>query len=363
MGLALTANLSEQLLSLGRAQQYEGDHPSAVDSFNRAMHISRINEGLYSLNQVPIIERLIESHVARGDWEEANKSHDYLYWLHKRNYGEDDPRLLPAINKLSEWHLSAYSMNLKDGMFQHLINAHRLFRMATSIISRHYGSHDMRMIDPLRGLAVSNYYYYPQSEHQARAQRQLLDPRASSDDRLRLEHYVMNSYSSGKKAINRMRDIYASNPNAPLSAEAEAQIELADWHMLFDRWHSAMKLYKEAYNTLATNPDTSQRADELFARPVALPAMALLHKSADTPNPEAGGDYIVVNFDVSEYGRVKNIDILESQPPEKTRPRIRVRQVLKEAKFRPRFENGEPVITKNLTHRYVYAPIGYWANP
>jgi len=57
---------------------------------------------------------------------------------------------------------------------------------------------------------------------------------------------------------------------------------------------------------------------------------------------------------VTSYGRAKNVNILESFPDDQMRLRSRVRRSLKAAKFRPRFENGEAVLTETLRHRYLF---------
>jgi hypothetical protein len=353
--------LSEHLVGLGIAQQNNGDHENAIDTFSRAMHVNRINSGLYSLSQVPILERLIESHIAQGQWEDASNSHEYLYWLHRRNFGENDPRMLPAIEKMSKWHLQAYSLNVGSGLFHHLINAHNLYSLAVNIIDHFDGEdeeHEERLINALRGITVSNYYLATfQASSLSRSNQQMIGEKPTQDDQIRLEQYIMNSYSSGKKAIKRIHDVYASNPDAYPTGAVEAQVELADWHLLFNRWHTAMDMYQQAYDNLAQNPETESKAKELFSKPVALPDMPLLNTKVDNSN--LNNEYVLVNFDVSANGRARNIEIVESNPPENVRNRSKVRKSLKYAKFRPRFEGGVPVITQNLTHRYVFPPKGH----
>ncbi|WP_439133985.1 hypothetical protein [Pseudomaricurvus sp.] len=350
-------NLSQHLMGLGVNYQNRGRHVEAVDIFRRAMHVSRISDGLYSLSQIPMLEHLIESGVASGDWESANESHQYLYWLYKRNFGENDPRMLPAITKLSNWHLNAYALDGGSGLFEHLINAHNLYNMAISIISRAYGEYDLRLVGALKGLTVSNYYlatYQTSAAQRDAFQTGFSTSRSQIDEKARLDQYILNSYSSGKAAISRIRDVYASNPQIPEDAEVVAQIQLADWNLLFNRWHTAMDLYQSAYDALVASPDGKALADEYFSRPVALPDMPLLKSNLDTTE-ETGNEYVLVSFDVTRNGHARNVEILESYPEDNTRNRSQVRKALKQTKFRPRFADGTPTDTQHLTHRYVFS--------
>jgi len=52
-GGAWDSDLVEQLRTLGNLQQQQGDHVSAVEIFERAMHVNRVNAGLHNLEQVP----------------------------------------------------------------------------------------------------------------------------------------------------------------------------------------------------------------------------------------------------------------------------------------------------------------------
>ncbi len=352
---AYGSQLSEHLVGLGLNYQTQGEHDEAIEAFKRAMHVSRVNEGLYSLSQVPILERLIESHVARGQWSEANDRHHYLYWLHRRNFGTEDPRMLPVIDKLSAWHLNAYALDMGAGLFNHLISAHKLFNLAVDIIDTNYGENDLRLIDALRGITVSNYYLATyKGDNQPSFQLRTGGEPTSAEQKARLDQYITNSYNSGKRAISRMVNVYANNPESPPWAEAKARVELGDWYLLFNKWQSALAIYQESHNALIENRIEQGQIDLLFGQPVALPDLPLVDSSV-VEEDEENQPYVLVSFDVTPYGRARNVSIIESKPEDNVRIRSRVRKALKVAKFRPRFENGAPALTRGVTHRYLFA--------
>ncbi|MBN8432432.1 hypothetical protein JF535_16440 [Microbulbifer salipaludis] len=351
---AYGAGIDEQLMGLASALQRSGNHEEAVAEFRRAMLINRVNEGLYSLNQVPMIERMIESHIALNQWEEANDNHEYLFWLHAKNYGEKDPRMLPIINQLSNWHLQAYIDEKGATLFEHLINATNLYALAVDIISQNYGANDLRMVEALRGLKATNYYL---ATYTGEPQEAIVinagfagSGNGTPERRAQLDHYRMNSFSSGKTAITKIMDVYQKNPSSPPAASAKAKVELGDWYMIFNKWHSARETYGQAYQALWDNGATNEEIDEIFGRPAALPTLPLL----DEDREALANSYVTVSYDVTAFGKARNIQILSARPEDKVSIRSRVRNVLKRAKFRPRFENGEPVATTGIVQRFVF---------
>ncbi|AMX01694.1 energy transducer TonB [Microbulbifer thermotolerans] len=350
---AYGAGMDEQLLGLGTALQEAGAHEEAISQFRRAMLISRVNEGLYSLSQIPMIERMIESQIALNQWEEANDNQQYLYWLHARNYGEKDPRMLPVINNLSRWHLQAYVEEKGGTLFEHLISATNLYQLAVDIITQNFGANDLRLVEALRGLKATNYYlatYEGEPQPPVVVNTSFGSGNVDAQRRSKLDHYRMNSFSSGKNAIARIVDVYQKNPQSPPAASAKAKVELGDWYMMFNKWHSARQTYGEAYQALWDNGATNREIEDIFGRPAALPALPMLEEDPNTP----ANAYVTVAYDVTAFGKARNIRILNAYPEDRISIRSRVRSVLKRAKFRPRFENGEPVETKNIVQRFVF---------
>src|SRR5690606_26765202 len=54
--------LREQLEALASLLQQIGDHEGAITELENAMHIERVNEGLFTLEQIPLVQKLIASH-------------------------------------------------------------------------------------------------------------------------------------------------------------------------------------------------------------------------------------------------------------------------------------------------------------
>jgi len=386
------SGLSEQLGGLGTSYQSRGQHNEAIDSFERAIHISRINNGLYNLGQVPMVESMIESLLARNRRKDAHGMFDYLYWLHKRSYGENDLKMLPVIDKLGNWFLNDYSHNPSQRHFNELLQARSMFDDADDIANANYDKYDLRLISPLRGIAVSSWFFanfnsysFTSSIEKQRREKnfgpeinkQGFDsmlaagtvPRSSvyypntGDLPNQLLRYIHTSYVDGKRAFERIIEIYANNPEAPPGAASIAKVELADWHLLHNSKRKAMSLYKEAYSAFINDEATQTLAGKVFRQPVALPDLALVDSLIEQNDNDfelieieenkKEVSYVLVSFNINRYGEVKKVSIIESQPHKAAGLRSRVKNTLSATQFRPRFIDGNPVATEGLIHKYV----------
>jgi len=106
-------NLREQYSALGLLQQRAGDHEGAILSLESAMHIDRVNEGLFTVTQIPLVESIITSHSALGNFSAVDDFHEYLYYIQLKTWPEGDPRLLAAKENWADWNVESY---LKQGM-------------------------------------------------------------------------------------------------------------------------------------------------------------------------------------------------------------------------------------------------------
>lgn len=370
--------LWQQLVGLAVAQQNAGLHLEAVTSLNQALHINRVNHGLHDLNQVPIIDLLIKSNNALSDWDALDQNYHYLYWLYRRVYGTDDMRLLPVIDRVGLWHLNAYKLGESDNPFAHLLAAQTMYTDAVSIIETNQGMYNQGVIAPLNGIMLTNYLIavHASSTYDTEELRSSISISNRSYSRcdgfsyMRRNSYFDNcygslgtteeeanrqelvsiSYRNGKKALQRMLEVYENNPALPAAEHALAYIRLGDWYMLFNRPSSGTSTYTKAY-ALLDDADAYAK-EKLFGAPRSLPELQFTLMDDNEPGPVK--KYVVISMDISETGKARNIQIIDSNPPDDKHLILMARQNLRYARFRPRFENGEPVPTTGYTKMYVF---------
>jgi len=103
--------IAESMTSLGMLLQREGRHEEAIDALDRAAQVSRINHGLYSLEQAPLLALQVDSHLALERWAEADRLMRNHFYIHVRALPEDGPELIPALDNYAGWHVRAYMEN------------------------------------------------------------------------------------------------------------------------------------------------------------------------------------------------------------------------------------------------------------
>ena len=90
------------------------DFESAIAIYTDALQISRINTGLYSDQQLPLITSLIESNSRLRNWEETDDLQELRYHISSRLYELDDLAYLQAAENYGAWKLRLLRQNLLD---------------------------------------------------------------------------------------------------------------------------------------------------------------------------------------------------------------------------------------------------------
>jgi hypothetical protein len=362
-GGAWDVNLTENLSSMGEIYQQQGMHEEAVDSFGRAMHVSRVNLGLNSLEHLPFVERMVDSYLALGDWESADQYQEYLYTVLRREYGLDDPRMVPVLHKKASWELSLFNARWGDELGSKLINALFLYRTASTLVSAHFGPGDERYANYLKDTAgaaylVSRYQTLIRESTQAQyrgVQDGFLDnPRgfaATFDD----------GYTQGLEALQR---IVASFPQEQRTSieYAETLLLEGDWYLLFDRRRAAEAKYGQAYEIIAARPDGGALIDMIFGTVKPLPAFSREIESILTTSNYEGrammardSGHIDVQFAVTPYGSVTDLEVLPGENEIDSRVVSSLRRRIRTTIFRPVIADGEMVRSSENRFRYRYA--------
>lgn len=343
--------LQQELFGLGLTYQQHGRHAEAVVSLSRAEHITRINEGLYSSADLPILERLIESHAALGEWDKVHNRYRQVFLIHQRNYGEHDERLLPVLERLSAWHMRSYLDASGGDPVEHLLNARRFYDSAVTIIETKSGPRDPRIADALRRRALVDYYV---ASH-APLVREGFGFGDEPIDEMAIQAHIANSFVAGRDALRRAAELRHDTTVDGELACSEALAELADWHQLFARRQSALRLYQEAWAHGERSGDQAPAIlATVFGAPRPLPQIP--DEFDANPAPRTDTAWIRVQFDVGDNGRASDVQVIESSPPASGREVARLRKRVLATPFRPRFEGGQPVATPDVDYRYSYTP-------
>lgn len=325
----LNGRLINPLKGLGAAQLEGGRPDLAIQSFGRAIHITHVNEGPHNVAQIEILESLAETNLRLGSVEEARDMHDQIYMLHQRRYEDDQLALVPSLMRRADWqHKAGY-----------IVDEQATYRRAIRIIENNAGKKDLRLIEPLTRLGQSYFF---------------------AD--LRGEQGPQHSPVTGEIYFKRALRIAETNPESDWRIETAARISLGDYYMIQGIQARARKLYGEVWESLAEEEEKLALRHETFAYAVPLDEKPMPEfighsdRTAPDPSEEYEQGTITMKYSVTNRGRTADLELVEMYPPEFTDLHRVVHRELRSRTYRPRFEDGEPVIAEDqvFTHTFYY---------
>jgi len=369
------AELSEMSYSLGKTLQHRHRFYEAMEAYHRAMYLKRVNNGVYSLSQEPMLRGIIASQSALGNSEAASESYQQLLWLYSKTYGDRDPHLIAIMDEVSRWHLRAYRASGRRDDVQHLHLARGLSTYAQEIAAEHYGELDLKQVALLQNTALANYYLDVHQQNYPGVAG--FEDTNAMFERVPNMKWVpqelfwrRNFYQGGRRDCQKMIRILEKNPDATTADKARGYVAMGDWLLLFNHPDSAIKSYRQAYALLEAEASAQSLIEDLFGAPKMLPQPLVSPVSLAVASPEETQpataastseplalalspptkpkDHVMVAVDVSAEGKPGNIDVVSAFPEKTEQMEKRARRTLAESRFRPRFENGAPVKTKAL---------------
>ena len=355
--------LAEALAELGRAYRDAGQHEPAAIAFTEALQVARINHGLHNLRQVPYLSQVISESAALGRWDQVGEQFHYLYRIHKRNYGDGDPRLVPVIEEVVLAKLAIHN-SASDSPVAFLQQSLGLLNEALEISELHYSDDVDRMAETLYLVARFNYAVAAQSDtgishdNYRRARRRERYRRSEVafvdeevDQSLQL---ISRTERDGRQALKRIEELYETQAPSRLFPRALAIAHQGDWRQLY-RSGSADKYYKRAYRLLEEMEGSEQQIARVFGEPRLLPAAAPVQyaEQAETaPEPlSPEGEILELAFDVPASGRPRHIRDRQV-PAHLTDEARQLRRHVEAWRFRPRMVDGTPVATR-MVQRFV----------
>ncbi len=331
--------------ALGGQQKYQ----QALAAYEQAGHITRITDGLHSTEQVGIVYREADTYASMGKVDKANDRQEYAYEVLVRQYGQFSPALVPGLFRLAAWY---------DRTFN-LFAARNLYERAVQILSRTNGENDPSLIPALRGLAKTYRderfppYRVAEPQEGFSVSGDTVSPAMAGNN------VVVNRFGTGETALVYVVKITESNPDAKPLDVALAELDLADWYLLFDKPARAVPVYVHARQLMRERAGMSEEEiAAYFGRPTPL----YLPVPGDPAPPplasrgEATPGFVEVGYSVDAEGVVTDVKTIASAP--EGLMDMKVRHGVHVARFRPRFDGDTPVATpdQSYRHTFIYYP-------
>lgn len=362
-----TQELQLTLSNLGTLYFDTERYDLALKTFRRAQHIAHRSDGVYSLKQLELVDWFIKISIMTREYKQADTQQRFYYQINEINYGAEDLRIVPALNKLGDWYKA----------IEQLKNALQSYRKAVGVLEKHNIA-DHTMLTSLKGISSILYL-----KGNCCAEVPLMDA----------------------------LEIIAKDPAADRTDEIEALLHLADLNMVEKKGDAAKKIYRRAWSMLTSGDEQNEKADTIFGSPVLLgisrvddmpnafyrarrnatPVDRVIYPERDknssgfsfsfsarqsqpthqligTPLPlcypqvldlaradssaELASYYMDLDFTVTDKGSVSKVSVVDSNTPPKLMKYVK--NMLHKSRYRPRVVAGETVDTEHMLVRQTF---------
>ncbi len=343
---AASRHTLDPLRGLGFTLASGGRHQEALPYLDRALLISHRTHGLFHIEQQAILRQLANSLTLSGQPLVAERHVNYMLQVGQHAYGEDDPRLVPLMCAVGDWHAEV-------GNFD---DARRLYRDGARLVEDKLGKNDIAIVRPLRRLAASF------TQELAFEANGFIDPHeaaelgisggASSQHNPRNPRYID---TEGQRALLRALAILKANPDASPQLLIDTLVDTGDWYQTKDDFRKALPFYSQAAQVYLQHAGQgSHPVQDRLAFPVRVyyPVPNAIVRGNKLMPHDTQQAFVQMEFTVTAEGLVKDAKILETDAH--SRHASEILSAIRDARFRPKFLNGEPVETVAMSFREVF---------
>jgi len=345
------------LIDFGALYYEIGEDKEAIDKFREAQHIAHRNDGVYTLTQLSAIDWISDTMQRNGGTAEADVQEKFYYKISENNYPEGDLRILPATKRLAVW--------LKNtGQFDAAMKLNKNALVMVQNSEEGIGYHAIPILREISSIA----------------------------------------YLSGKccrdKPLEQVITVMENGGGVDVEELIKATLHLADMKMLSKEIPEAGRLYKKAWDLRFDTPNAEKSAIEEFGLPIQLgysnvgdgviafmeTRSARYNQNIRTyyPPKESQGTgfsfeptplrqrmigapvlmcflqvreilpyteydklntyYVDLGFSVKQTGVVSKVEVRDSNAP--TKLKRYVKKLFRKMKYRPKIENGTPVLSE-----------------
>jgi tetratricopeptide (TPR) repeat protein len=350
-------SLADPLTALALLYQEGEERDLAAAAFSQALHVVRVNHGLYSLEQAPLIRHLIRYEQGRGNPEAAwDLEHDLLALVARH---PNDLRVIPILRDIGDARMDTLRRYLAGefpaeivlgcyyavGSVGHLEQGRKCTSGSRSVLVHAI------LTDAWENYSDAINVFFQHDLY-------------SSDELRELEAKIIRStylyggrYRRGKTSYQRLMAYNTTNSESWLT-RVTTGVEATDWDFLYMKSSGTRALdglleqYEQAYALLEREGVARTSIERLFSPPVPVVLPTFVpNPLASNETPESVG-YIDVAFDIAKYGTSRRIKILDTTTNATDAATDRLVRIIKRSRFRPRVTNGKVADSTPVVMRY-----------
>ncbi|EGG29579.1 hypothetical protein IMCC3088_1621 [Aequoribacter fuscus] len=350
-GGAYALGLSEELLGFGLALQRSGRQTQAVEIFQRGTHITRINQGLYSEQQIPFLKGSINSLAVLQDIRAADDQQDYLIRVQQRALPAG-PERISAWLAYAYWQRSQFLKDPVDTQFPRLVKMLDAYQSALNELKTFEDERQL-VADSLWGL-IQTYFLITSFDDEKDASP--FERRTNFDENAPQENFYefyRDADRGAPQAIELLVHLLSELHGVTSFEAFHASIQLADWHLWRGERRTASELYRQIDQVIGELEDETQIQDlreRLFNRITLLPDISGIRLLPPAVPAEEGN--VTLSFNVTDRGSVRNVKRIEVAEGFDGLAGKFIRY-LRHAVFRPHVIEGTTVTREGVEQTYV----------
>jgi hypothetical protein len=343
------ASIAETLGALARAQDSLGLPALAMGSRERALHLIRVNEGLYSPAQGPLVRDMLDSLRQQRDFEALDARYNYFYRLYGAGQPPWDRVRWTAMMEYLRWQREALRLEIdsqaEDRLLRlHALNSEYLQRIEDGAATATWEQRRDLVLSQLKTLYLIEDRM-PPVEVFAQSRNEFVRPRDPLDFNLpreRLENIRRAGQGTGRDLLENLLEII---PVEETVARAEIELALADWL----QWQGSVREARDGYEALWHRLEHSGMSDlalDWFQDPTPLPDNGIFYGPFI-----AEAESVSVVLSVSQSGRaeVLSADVASGRE----RSSARLRRYLSATRFRPAIREGRVIDSTGQRREFV----------
>lgn len=336
---AFSENLGEAYLGYGRLLGEVGRLEEARDMYAKALHISKINNGVYAIEQRPVLRTMFYMFQAQGKVEEMENYLKQVIWLERKQPELRDTFSYDMVLALGNTYIDKYRAWPK-------ITETSLIRINKSI---HYLNYAIKRYSDLpleQGLLpygeMALLYYFKHRiaielnrgfyEYSRTRQFTELDKFPAVDSRTSFLNSAQGYLKTYLKKATEEGDI---------EHQVRALRDLGDINLLFERGRVAESYYEKAWLLASELPPTHELVTS-FEQPNKIPDFNYAGARATYLDREVEAVYVPLIMNLDRFGRIEKI-LTKAEDNPLPKYVFRAKRESRKYFFRPPIDNGKMI--------------------
>lgn len=342
-----SSGLTDPLMSMAQYHLKQGHFEDALLSYRKALHLVRINDGLESDRQLPILREMMDIYRRVGDYPTLDGAHQYYSRVRKLGNIPHSQQWLDDGLEYLTWERELYASGAVFNRRAPLLRAYRVNRAMleslTPTTDEERDWHFRLCLSQMRNL------YLVMGDEPLSMNASFYSGDGALVDAVNRE-FAFIQLGAVHKGRALLEGCIAYAQLSPPAILAALHLELGDWHQWNDQLRRASEQYGQVVELLRAAGE-ERLLMQWLDQPVELPDEAKLWAPNGHTNALSHA-VVEARYDVNSRGDARRIKVSVIDAENEWQA-WRVKRMLTNTHFRPRFSGGEAEGVEQISRSYL----------